>query len=75
MTDPIQPAQKIAAMTVAAFVNNQKTYWNQKVKGVPARPAVGGQPPIAAITAEEYLTALGAGNVEALDAAYGQPPA
>lgn len=75
MTDPIQPAQKIAAMTVAAYVNNQKTYWNQKANGVPARPSMGGQPATAAITAEEYLTALGASNVEALDAAYGQPPA
>lgn len=71
MTDPITLAQRLASNHVTAFQSNQRAYWNAKLNGIAARPAMGSQPATDAVSGAEYITALGAANVAALDAAYG----
>jgi hypothetical protein len=70
MTDPITQAQKYAAQTVQAYTNNKTVYLRQKANGIPARPAGPGFPAVEAVSAKDYLEALGADNVAELDRVY-----
>lgn len=69
MTNPITPAQEVASRVYLQFTNLSKAYQALKADGVPARPAVGNQPAVAAIAAVDVIAALGTANVAALDAA------
>lgn len=74
MTDPITRPLKEAGMTVNAFQNNQRAYWQKKANGLAAIPAMGNMSEQPAVSAASYLAALGADNIAALDAAYGVAP-